>query len=62
MKDGVNNKVITCSVNYEWPAHPERFFWVCFFFCKFRMFYHIKQLKGRPELNMKNGQFPPNTV
>lgn len=26
MKDGVNNKVITCSVNYEWPAHPERFF------------------------------------
>lgn len=59
MKDGVNNKVITCSVNYEWPAHPERFF--CFF-CNFIMFYHIKQLKGRPELNMKNGQFLPNTV
>lgn len=59
MKDGVNNKVITCSVNTSGQHTLKDFFFFC---CNFIVFYHIKQLKGHPELNMKNGQFLPNTV
>lgn len=41
MKDGVNNKVITCSVNTSGQHTLKDLFIFC---CNFIVFYHIKQL------------------